>query len=36
LEATVYNIVEGERQAIARTLGTFSIARNKSGETEGK
>ena len=36
LEATIYNIVEGEQQAIARTLGTFSIARNKSGETEGK
>jgi acyl-CoA thioesterase len=32
LEATVYNIVEGQQQAIARMLGTFSIARNKSGE----
>jgi len=26
LEATVYNIHEGERRAIARTLGTFNIA----------
>lgn len=29
LEATVYNIHEGERQAIARTLGTFNIVRSK-------
>src|SRR3954451_24419414 len=28
LEATVYNIHEGERQAVARTLGTFNIARS--------
>jgi uncharacterized protein (TIGR00369 family) len=29
LEATVYNIEDGERKAVARTLGTFSIARPK-------
>lgn len=29
LEATVYNIVNGERQAIAKALGTFSYARQK-------
>ena len=29
LEATVYNIHEGERQAVARTLGTFNIARSR-------
>src|SRR5437588_10094396 len=29
LEATVYNIQEGQRQAVARTLGTFSMARPK-------
>lgn len=34
LEATVFNIVEGEQQAIARILGTFSIARTKSHTTE--
>jgi acyl-CoA thioesterase len=30
VESTVFNIVEGERQAIARTLGTFTIGRSKS------
>ena len=30
LEATVFNIIEGEQHAIARVLGTFSIARSKS------
>ncbi|HLI06345.1 MAG TPA: PaaI family thioesterase [Ktedonobacteraceae bacterium] len=37
LEATVFNIVDGEQKAIARLLGTFSVARPKnpldSGET---
>lgn len=30
LEATVFNIVDGEQQAIARLLGTFSVARPKN------
>jgi acyl-CoA thioesterase len=30
-EATIYNIVNGERTAIAKTLGTFSFARPKDG-----
>jgi acyl-CoA thioesterase len=30
LEATVFNIVDGEQHAIARVLGTFNIARSKS------
>lgn len=33
LEATVFNIVEGEQQAIAKVLGTFSIARNPTHST---
>jgi acyl-CoA thioesterase len=33
LEATVFNIVDGEQQAIARLLGTFSVARPKNQET---
>ena len=32
LEATVFNRTEGEQHAIARVLGTFSIARSKSLE----
>jgi len=32
LEATVFNIIEGEQHAIARVLGTFSIARSKNLE----
>lgn len=32
LEATVYNIVEGEQHAISRVLGTFNIARSKNPE----
>jgi acyl-CoA thioesterase len=32
LEATVFNIIEGEQHAIARLLGTFSIARSNSLE----
>lgn len=32
VEATVFNIVNGERQAIARILGTFSVARPKNEE----
>jgi acyl-CoA thioesterase len=32
LEATVYNIVDGERTAVAKTLGTFNIARSKQAE----
>lgn len=35
LEATVYNIHEGERRAIARTLGTFNIARSKQAAVSG-
>jgi len=34
LEATVFNIIEGEQHAIARVLGTFSIARSKSHESK--
>jgi len=34
LEATVFNIIEGEQHAIARILGTFSIARSKSLESK--
>jgi acyl-CoA thioesterase len=30
LEATVFNIIEGEQHAIARVLGTFNIARSKN------
>ncbi|GAC1378929.1 MAG: PaaI family thioesterase [Ktedonobacteraceae bacterium] len=30
LEATVYNLQEGERKAVARMLGTFSIGRPKT------
>ncbi len=33
LEATVFNIAEGEQQAIAKVLGTFSIARTQSHTT---
>jgi acyl-CoA thioesterase len=33
LEATVFNIIEGEQHAIARILGTFSIARSKNLES---
>ena len=29
LEATVYNIVEGDQRAVARMLGTFSISESK-------
>ncbi|MGZ3610297.1 MAG: PaaI family thioesterase [Ktedonobacteraceae bacterium] len=32
LEATVFNIIEGKQHAIARVLGTFSIARSKNLE----
>lgn len=32
LEATIYNIVGGERQTVAKALGTFSFARSKNGE----
>ena len=32
LEATVFNIIEGEQHAIARVLGTFNIARPKHSE----
>ncbi len=32
LEASVFNIFEGERHAIARVLGTFNIARPKHPE----
>ena len=34
LEATVFNIIEGEQHAIARVLGTFNIARPKHSETK--
>jgi acyl-CoA thioesterase len=34
LEATVFNIIEDEQHAIARVLGTFSIARSKSLESK--
>jgi acyl-CoA thioesterase len=30
-EATVYNVVNGERKAVARVLGTFSIRTPKAG-----
>ena len=33
VEATVFNIQNGEQQAIARILGTFSVARPKNEET---
>lgn len=36
LEATVFNIIEGEQHAIARVLGTFSIARTHSHTTEAR
>ena len=32
LEATVFNLIESEQHAIARILGTFSIARSKNLE----
>jgi acyl-CoA thioesterase len=32
LEATVYNIVEGEHTTVAKVLGTFNIARPKQPE----
>ena len=32
VEATVFNIVEGERKAVARMLGTFTIGRPKTTE----
>ena len=32
IEATVFNIVDGERSAISKVLGTFSFARPKSNE----
>ena len=34
LEATVFNIIEGEQHAIAGVLGTFNIARPKHSETK--
>ncbi|HYX49810.1 MAG TPA: PaaI family thioesterase [Ktedonobacteraceae bacterium] len=34
LEATVFNIVEGEQHAIARVLGTFNIARSKNSPSK--
>jgi len=34
LEATVYNIQEGTRQAVARLLGTFHIVRQKQAVEE--
>jgi len=34
LEATVFNIIEGEQHTIARILGTFSIARSKNLESK--
>lgn len=34
LEATVFNIIEGEQHAIARVLGTFNIARSNSLESK--
>jgi acyl-CoA thioesterase len=36
LEATVFNIIEGEQHAIARVLGTFNIARSRSPEAKHK
>ncbi len=32
MEATVFNIVDGERRAISKVLGTFSFSRPKSAE----
>ena len=32
MEATVFNIVDGEQRAISKVLGTFSFARPKSNE----
>jgi acyl-CoA thioesterase len=32
IEATIYNIVHGERQTVAKALGTFSFARPKTSE----
>jgi len=32
MEATVFNIVDGERRAISKALGTFSFARPKTAE----
>lgn len=34
LEATVFNITEGEQNAIARVLGTFNIAHSKNPESK--
>lgn len=36
IEATVFNIVDGERRAISKVLGTFSFARPKTAEKETK
>ncbi len=36
LEATVFNIVDGKQQAIARLLGTFSVARPKGPATSAE
>lgn len=35
-EATVFNIVDGERRAISKVLGTFSFARPKTAEKDTK
>ncbi len=32
MEASIYNIVNGERQTVAKALGTFSFARPKNEE----
>ncbi len=32
IEATIYNIVNGERQIVAKALGTFSFARSNTQE----
>jgi acyl-coenzyme A thioesterase PaaI-like protein len=32
MEATVFNIVDGEQRAISKVLGTFSFARPKTAE----
>ena len=34
-EATVYNIVNGERKAVAKVLGTFSIRTPKEAQSQG-
>ena len=36
IEATVFNIVDGEQRAISKVLGTFSFARPKTTEKETK